>query len=159
MGLFNKTDDKKTSAKKSSPKSQKSLVDKKEKEEKKSSADSESMKDLYAGTEIKTAKKDSVKKNVNGQAYRVLIKPMLTEKSSNLTSVNQYVFMVDNTANKISIAKAVEDVYGVKPLSVNIVRMKGKKVNRGRISGRRKDFKKAIVTLKQGESISIYEGV
>jgi large subunit ribosomal protein L23 len=50
-------------------------------------------------------------------------------------------------------------VYKVKPLSVNIVKVKGKKVSRGRISGRRKDFKKAVVTLKKGETISVYEGV
>jgi large subunit ribosomal protein L23 len=116
------------------------------------------MQDLYAA-ENKAAKKVSVKKKVNGQAYRVLVKPMITEKAAHLNSINQYVFMVNTSANKISVAKAIEEVYGVKPTSVNVIKMEGKKVNRGRITGKRKDFKKAIVTLKKGESISIYEGV
>ena len=62
-------------------------------------------------------------------------------------------------ANKIEIAKAVNDVYGVKPVSVNIIKTKGKKTRSGRVTGKRKDWKKAVVTLKKGESIKIYEGV
>lgn len=146
MGLFNKTDDTKKTVKKATPKVKKEEVA------------SESMQDLYAA-ENKAAKKVSAKKKVNGQAYRVLVKPMITEKAANLNSINQYVFMVNTSANKISVAKAIEEVYGVKPTSVNVIKMEGKKVNRGRITGKRKDFKKAIVTLKKGESISIYEGV
>ena len=146
MGLFNKTDDTKKTVKKAAPKVKKEEVA------------SESMQDLYAA-ENKAAKKVSAKKKVNGQAYRVLVKPMITEKAAHLNSINQYVFMVNTSANKISVAKAIEEVYGVKPTSVNVIKMEGKKVNRGRITGKRKDFKKAIVTLKKGESISIYEGV
>ena len=146
MGLFNKTDDTKKTVKKATPKVKKEEIA------------SESMQDLYA-VENKADKKVSAKKKVNGQAYRVLVKPMITEKAANLNSINQYVFMVNTSANKISVAKAIEEVYGVKPTSVNVIKMEGKKVNRGRITGKRKDFKKAIVTLKKGESISIYEGV
>lgn len=154
MGLFNKTDDTKNDAKKTSAKSKKEVSTTKVEE-----GSSDSMKDLYSATESKSAKKGSVKKTTSGQAYRVLVKPMVTEKATTLNSVNQYVFMVETTANKISVAKAIEEVYGVKPSSVNVIKMKGKKINRGRITGKRKDFKKAIVTLKKGESISIYEGV
>lgn len=150
MGLFNKTDDTKNDVKKS--------VSKAKKEVKVEETSSESMKDLYVA-ENKAAKKTSAKKNLNGQAYRVLVKPMVTEKATTLGAVNQYVFMVETSANKISVAKAIEEVYNVKPISVNVIKMKGKKVNRGKVAGKRKDFKKAIVTLKKGESISIYEGV
>ncbi len=115
-----------------------------------------SMKDLYtASGEMK--KKDT--KKVTGQAYRVLVKPMVTEKATNLVSSNQYVFMVGIDTNKIEVAKAIQEIYGVKPISVNIIKVKGKKVNRGRIIGKRKDFKKAVVTLKKGDTISVYEGV
>ena len=115
-----------------------------------------SMKDLYtAGGEMK--KKNA--KKVSGQAYRVLVKPMITEKATNLGSTNQYVFMVDIDTNKIEVGKAIQEIYGVKPVSVNIIKVKGKKVNRGRIVGKRKDFKKAVVTLKKGDTISVYEGV
>lgn len=115
-----------------------------------------SMKDLYtASGEMK--KKDA--KKISGQAYRVLIKPMVTEKATNLGSSNQYVFMVGIDTNKIEVSKAIQEVYGVKPISVNIIKVKGKKVNRGRITGKRKDFKKAVITLKKGDAISVYEGV
>ena len=115
-----------------------------------------SMKDLYtASGEMK--KKDD--KKISGQAYRVLIKPMITEKASALGASNQYVFMVGINTNKIQVAKAIQEVYGVKPLSVNIIKVKGKKVSRGRITGKRKDFKKAVITLKKGDTISVYEGV
>ncbi len=115
-----------------------------------------SMKDLYtASGEMK--KKDA--KKISGQAYRVLIKPMVTEKATNLVSSNQYVFMVGIDTNKIEVSKAIQEVYGVKPISVNIIKVKGKKVNRGRITGKRKDFKKAVITLKKGDTISVYEGV
>lgn len=115
-----------------------------------------SMKDLYtASGEMK--KKDA--KKISGQAYRVLIKPMVTEKATNLGSSNQYVFMVGIDTNKIEVSKAIQEVYGVKPISVNIIKVKGKKVNRGRITGKRKDFKKAVITLKKGDTISVYEGV
>lgn len=142
MGIFNNTSDDKN---------------KTEKDELVNTSEEKSMKDLYAdGAKPKKEKKSSTK---TSQSYRVLVKPMVTEKATNLSAVNQYVFMVDNNANKIEVAKAVFDVYGVKPLEVNIIKVKGKKVNRGRITGKRKDFKKAIVSLKKGDSISVYEGV
>lgn len=115
-----------------------------------------SMKDLYTtGGDLK--KKNS--KKVSDRAYRILLKPLITEKATNLGSLNQYVFLVETGANKIEVAKAVQEVYGLKPLSVKIINMKGKAVSRGRISGRRKDFKKAVISLKKGQSISVYEGV
>ena len=139
MGIFKDTKD---------DKKKKKDIDKPEEEK--------SMKDLYtASGEMK--KKDT--KKVSGQAYRVLIKPMVTEKATNLGSSNQYVFMVGIDTNKIEVAKAIQEVYGVKPISVNIIKIKGKKVNRGRITGKRKDFKKAVITLKKGDTISVYEGV
>jgi large subunit ribosomal protein L23 len=147
MGIFSsKTDDKKTP--------QKDDLGQKNKETKE---ESKSMKDLYA-EEVKGGKKEE-KKSSFGRAYRVLVKPMVTEKATNLSSENQYVFMVDIDANKIDVARAIFEVYGVKPVSINMIKSKGKTVRRGRITGRRKDFKKAIVKLKKGETISVYEGV
>ena len=94
-----------------------------------------------------------------GQLANVLIKPAVTEKAGTLNELNQYVFVVDKGANKITIAKAVEAFYGVKPVSINIINMSGKKVTRGRIKGQRSSWKKAIVTLPAGKTIAIYEGV
>jgi len=126
------------------------------KNDEKDVASEESMKDLYSET-ASSSKDKSVK--ASAIAYRVLIKPMVTEKATNLSAENQYVFMVSNGANKIDVAKAIHEVYGIKPASVNMIKVKGKKVRRGKVTGKRKDFKKALVSLKKGESISVYEGV
>ena len=63
------------------------------------------------------------------------------------------------TANKIEITKAIQSLYGVNPVKVNIIKVGGKAVNFGRVSGKRKNFKKAIVTLRKGERIEVFEGV
>src|SRR3990167_3454723 len=62
-------------------------------------------------------------------------------------------------ANKIEVAKAIKEIYGIKPIGVNIMNRLGKKARYGRVSGRRKDWKKAIITLPKGETMKIYEGV
>jgi len=133
------------------------------KEAKKSEKTETSMKDLYA-TEVvdkkttKGGKKTASNSRFDG-AFRVLVKPLVTEKATELASANKYVFVVTKASNKIEVAKAVYAVYGVRPVDVNIISMQGKRVSRGRIQGKRKDWKKAIVTLKKGDSIKIYEGV
>ncbi|MDD3284118.1 MAG: 50S ribosomal protein L23 [Patescibacteria group bacterium] len=116
----------------------------------------------------KTTKKDkavvaSSKKNISKQdskeAYKYLIKPLITEKATHLKVQNKYLFLVDDRSTKNEIKKAVFHVYGYNPESVNIINLGGKKVKFGRTSGVRKCKKKAIVTLKKGDSIEIYEGV
>ncbi len=123
----------------------------------------ESMRELYGESQIspatvKAGKKEK-KKRKYGDAYKVLLKPLVTEKAANLGAVNKYVFAVNTKSNKIEISKAIDEVYGIKPLSVNIIKMGGKKVKYGRTTGRRKSWKKAIITLPKGESIKVYEGV
>lgn len=125
-------------------------------------AEAVSMKDLYSAPEVKSPKLATSKiskKTVSSDAYRVLVKPLVTEKATNLAASNKYVFVVSEGANKISVAKAVESLYGVKPIKVNISNVSGKRVARGRIRGQRNDWRKAIVTLAAGQSIEIYEGV
>jgi len=119
-----------------------------------------SMKDLY-GEETKTVKAGKTTGRVvkNKSAYRTLVKPLITEKATNLGAENKYVFVVNRATNKIEIAKAIEAVYGIKPQSINLINVIGKRVVRGRISGQRKNWKKAIVTLPKGQTIKIYEGV
>lgn len=117
----------------------------------------ETMQDLYTAKEA-TAGKKAIATKFDG-AHRVLVRPLITEKAANFGVLNKYAFVVTPNSNKVEVAKAVKAVYGVKPVSVNIVCVKGKAVTRGRIKGRRSDLKKAIVTLKKGETIQIYEGV
>lgn len=124
--------------------------------------ESKSMKDLYGEAEAGTAKpaaKGGEKKLIIGDAYKIIMKPLITEKVSGLGALNKYVFAVAKSANKIEVAKAIKEIYGLKPVGVNVIRMSGKKARYGRINGRRKDWKKAIVTLSKGQTIKIYEGV
>ena len=79
------------------------------------------MQELYA-TDKQTKKSDNSKKNTRYDgAFRVLLKPLITEKATELSSYNQYAFVVAEKANKIEVAKAIQAVYGVKVLSVNII--------------------------------------
>ena len=122
----------------------------------------ESTKDLYKNdnkvkTETKKESKEKVKNNSN--AYKVLVKPWVTEKASIQGAQDKYFFEVSKDTNKIEIAKAIKDVYGVSPISINVINMIGKKVRHGKVIGKKKDWKKAVITLKKGESIKIYEGV
>jgi large subunit ribosomal protein L23 len=123
----------------------------------KKEAKTESMQELYAGKETAAAKKVAATKFAG--AHRVLVRPLITEKAANFGVLNKYAFVVTENSNKVEVIKAIQAVYGVKPVNVNIICVKGKAVSRGRIKGRRSDFKKAIVTLKKGDTIQIYEGV
>lgn len=72
---------------------------------------------------------------------------------------NKYTFQVPLTANKVEIRKAVESIFNVKVEKVATIRVLGKTKRMGRTMGKRSDYKKAIVTLKAGETIELFEGV
>jgi large subunit ribosomal protein L23 len=107
----------------------------------------------------KEVKAKKVKKDDTGLAYKILVKPLITEKATNLVSLNKYAFKVASKANKIEIKKAIKSLYGFEPISVNIINERGKRVTSGRISGKKSNWKKAIITLKKGDKLDIYEGV
>jgi len=91
----------------------------------------------------------------------IIKKPILTEKASLLTEkLNRYSFKVDHRANKIQIKQAVEDMFGVTVLAVNTAVVAGKAKSRytkaGFVSGRSPKYKKAIITVKDGETIDFY---
>ena len=94
----------------------------------------------------------------------ILIRPIVTEKMNLLTEkYNRYGFRVDKRANKHEIKKAVEDIYGVKVVSVNTMVYAGKLKSRftksGVITGRTNAYKKAVVTLNKGENIDFYSNI
>lgn len=90
------------------------------------------------------------------EAYRILRRPLLTEKgSAQMESRNAYSFEVPLGANKIQVRQAVERLYGVKVLSVQTARRRGKARRRGRVVGREADWKKAIVRLRPGDRIEV----
>ncbi len=90
-------------------------------------------------------------------AEKVLISPWITEKTHSLMDDNQYVFKVFKTASKQKIKKAIKDVYNVIPESVKIINIPRKKKNLGQKIVFRSGFKKAIIKLKAGDKIEIYE--
>lgn len=95
----------------------------------------------------------------------IIIKPIVTEKQTAITDKfpNRYGFRVSPDANKLEIKKAVEDMYGVTVESVNTMNYAGKKKSRytksGIINGKTSAFKKAIVTLKEGETIDFFSNI
>ena len=104
------------------------------------------------GGEEKTTPKTKVEHG-ESDAHKVLVRPVVSEKTSRLESEGQYVFEVRRGANKVEIKKAVERHYRVHVAKVNIVQVGGKTVTRGRVSGKRKDWTKAYVVLKKGETL------
>ncbi len=85
----------------------------------------------------------------------IIIAPVITEKSSNLAEKNTFVFKVAKNANKTQIKIAIEEAFGVKVKSVNTLNTKSKKRRVGKYEGKTKTYKKAIVTLNDGESIEM----
>ena len=91
---------------------------------------------------------------------QIIIQPLLTEKSTELQEQhNQVVFKVARRANKVQIRKAVEKLFNVKVLSVRTQVVRGKLVRRGMHEGKRSNWKKAIVSLAEGETIEFFQGV
>ncbi|RMH04395.1 MAG: 50S ribosomal protein L23 [Nitrospirae bacterium] len=88
----------------------------------------------------------------------ILIRPLLTEKMTALQErCNQVAFVVAKDATRIEIRRAVEAVLNVKVKSVNVINVLGKQKRQGRFMGRRPSWKKAIITLKEGEKLELYE--
>ncbi len=89
---------------------------------------------------------------------QIIVAPMITEKTGiQLQSNNTYTFKVSMNANKIEIKKAIELIFSVKVLNVNTITMMGKPKRLGKYNGKRPDWKKAIVTLREGDRIADFE--
>ena len=92
-------------------------------------------------------------------AHDIIIKPIITEDSMDRLADNKYTFKVAKDANKIEIAKAVEELFDVKVAKVNTISVKGKQKRMGRYTGFRPDWKKAIVTLEGEKTIEFFDGM
>jgi large subunit ribosomal protein L23 len=91
--------------------------------------------------------------------YKIIKRPVLTEKSTIQSSKNKYTFEVDRRANKIEIKEAIENFYNVRVRHVNVLNQKGKLRRIRRVPGYTASRRKAIVTLHEGERIGFFEGV
>ena len=92
-------------------------------------------------------------------AYRILLRPIVSEKTTHLHSFNQYVFKVAPVASKMMVKKAIFEVYHEKPVAVKMIWVHGKALRRGAIRGQRSSYKKAIVKMPKGVVLPVYEGV
>lgn len=92
-------------------------------------------------------------------AREIIIKPVVTEKSVDLMQENKYCFKVAKDANKIEIKNAIEEIFKVTVVNVNTVNVHGKMKRMGRTQGMTASWKKAFVTLREGDSIEVFEGL
>ena len=136
---------------------------KKEEVKQKDSVKSEEKKEKKDQKIVKKKAEQTVAKKTSGkqieEAYRIIKEPHITERANFLANQNQYVFKVYPRANKIEIKKAIEALYGVKAEKVRIIHSPAKKRRLGRFEGWRRGekrgFKKAIVSLKEGDKIEL----
>jgi large subunit ribosomal protein L23 len=95
-------------------------------------------------------------------SHEIIRRPVITEKNTLLNTQGKYIFEVAEAANKLDVKRAVEDVFNVRVVKVNIINVKGKlrrAPGRRRTEGYTRPWKKAIVTLAPGDRIELYEGV
>jgi len=97
------------------------------------------------------------------QATEIILRPVISEKSMDQTTRHKYTFAVAGTANKLQIKSAVEELFSVTVLRVNVSTTKGKEKSQGRGSRRQSGYtsswKRAVVTVQDGDSIEFFEGV
>lgn len=91
-------------------------------------------------------------------AHQIIRRPLITEKNTNLMQFNKYSFEVDRNASKPQIKRAVEEIFKVRVTAVHTMNVRGKMRRRGRDIGYTADWKKAIVTLAEGDRIDLFEG-
>lgn len=89
----------------------------------------------------------------------IILRPIVSEKSMEQMAIGKYTFVVAMDSNKTEIKNAVEDIFKVKVRDVNTMRIQGKFRRYGRYSGYRPDWKKAVVTLEEGQRIAFFEGL
>lgn len=111
----------------------------------------------------KKAKKASSKKDIEacknaGIAFRVLVEPWITEKTHAAMSLNKYTFRVTRNATKKEVKKSIEGMYKVAVEKISVVNIHAKKKAYGRHEGKKQAYKKATVTLKQGDKIELFQG-
>ncbi len=86
---------------------------------------------------------------------QVIIEPHITEKSTALSADNKYVFKVHPKANKLEVRRAMREIYDVVPRDIRVMSVPGKKRRLGRTEGRKPGYKKAVVTLQEGDTIDL----
>ncbi|MFZ2681838.1 MAG: 50S ribosomal protein L23 [Patescibacteria group bacterium] len=96
---------------------------------------------------------------VSARTAATLLAPLVTEKTAHLADAGVYAFLVPVTANRVAVGQAFRDMYKAAPVKVNIIRVHGKEHRFGTVTSRQSDWKKALVTVKKGTRIDIFEKI
>ncbi|MDA0208109.1 MAG: 50S ribosomal protein L23 [bacterium] len=107
-------------------------------------------------TSVSVSKKQ---RGISRLALRTLVRPIVSEKTAHQADSGVIVFEVAMDANRIAVRQAFKEVYGVLPEKVNVIRVRGKKKRIGLTTGKRSDYKKALVYLPEGKTVDVFEGV
>ena len=126
---------------------------------KKESDEKAEKKDATVAVEEKKNNKTVSAPRGGENAHTVLIRSLVSEKSTMQESMGQYTFVVAKDANKVAIKNAIQQVYGVMPKRIRVMHYEGKRMRFGKNKGKRSDWKKAVAYLPKGKSIDIHEGV
>jgi len=129
------------------------------KKAKKTVSDDTATEDVVSAPVARTSDNAPGKRKQDPEAYKIISSPLITEKATDLMTLNKYVFAVPVSSNKAEVLKKIFSIYGVKPIKINLLTKKGKKVRHGKTKGRTSKFKKAIITLDPKDKIEVYEGV
>ena len=89
--------------------------------------------------------------------YDIIVRPLITEKTTQLLELNKYTFEVKQGSNKVEVAKAVEEIWGVKVVAVNMINTQRKARRVGKYEGLRPAVQKAVVTLAEGDKLDVFE--
>jgi large subunit ribosomal protein L23 len=109
--------------------------------------------------EAKNNKKSKKLSDINHKLFDVILRPVVTEKSTNLSEYNKNIFIVRRDATKEKIKNAIVAIYKVDVKNVNVINIKGKEKRFKGVKGKRSDYKKAIVTLQGDSSIDFTSGI
>jgi large subunit ribosomal protein L23 len=117
--------------------------------------------------EVKISKVNPVKKQGEKESRTgiskitddIILEPWITEKSHGLMATNKYVFQIHSKVDKKKVKRAIQTMYNVKVNNVNIINIPSKKRTYGRFKGKKSGYKKAVVTLKDGDRIDLFKGV
>jgi len=96
--------------------------------------------------------------NIENILSRVIVEPIITEAATESVEANKYIFKISARSNKLQVKKAIEKIYNVKVEKVNTISIPKKARSRGRILGWKAGYRKAVVTLKEGNKIDVFEG-
>ncbi|MFZ2225823.1 MAG: 50S ribosomal protein L23 [Candidatus Moraniibacteriota bacterium] len=96
--------------------------------------------------------------NIENILSRVIVEPIITEAATESVEANKYIFKISARSNKLQVKQAIEKIYNVKVEKVNTVSIPKKARSRGRILGWKSGYRKAVVTLKEGNKIDVFEG-